>query len=274
MAKKNEIAVRSGGLQVQDNRPTWLGDVNREAKGLEGLSKVVRPSTLKIVQKNSSDELTEKFSVGSMILLPEQLLLADKDSNIIIVPILYYREFIKWAPIALKNVEAAIQGRTFDENSEIGKKARNPALWSEKHPQHPDDKKYNYRYVEHLNFIVKTVSPELIDLDPFVVSFAKTNYVTGTRFAKLALSRKAPLFAGQYSLGTRVREGAENSWRINTIENHIEQPWLSDESLYNACAQLHDDFVALREKQALETQYDQEDVVDAEIVSAGDTGQY
>jgi hypothetical protein len=276
MAKKNEVAVVTPptDIAIRDSRPAFLSTTIVGA-GTEGLANIVRPSFVKIVQKNSSDELLDKFGIGAIILTPDMLQLAPPEGTLSFVPILHFVEFCKWSPMKLRNTEPMIVERSFDRNSSVAKKATNSKLWREDHPHHVGDKDYSYRYVEHLNFLIKPSDPESRHLDPMLVSFCKTGYSAGQRLGKLILNRKADIYACQFSLGTRTREGAENKWKVFTVENH-EQPWVTDEDVFNQCKDLHDFAFELLRKKQLDMNYeadvvDDADVVDGEVVG---TGQY
>lgn len=276
--KANLPATRAGELQPVADRPSFLGEVV-DRTGTEGLGRIVRPSFLKIVQKQSADELLAKYPIGSIILTPDMIPVTDGgvESAARIIPIMFYTEYCKWAPMALKGIEPMIVARSFDPNSEVGVKSASPATWTEKHPnpQYANDPKFNYRYCEHLNYIVKLVDDDLMQTDPVLLSFVKTNYSVGQRLAKLALARKAQLFAGVYEIGTRTRENASNSWKVFTIENCSVTPWVASEEMFARLKELHLFYLDLMKSQMLRTEYDP-DAVGGEDASASrsETGTY
>lgn len=279
MPKKNpgtEIATQNANspLAVQESRPSFLQQQDQSPKGLQSLSKIVRPSMLRIVQKNSADELVDAFGRGSIVMMPDRLLIAADEATVDFVPILFWQEWVQWSPMKLRNIEPMIKGRTFDPKDPIARKAQSPQTWSEPHPQYQGNKEYNYRYCEHLNFLVKLSSEEFIALDPVLISFARTNYSSGQRLGKLALGLRADLFAGQYQLGTRVREGAENSWSVYTVERSERDQWNRNEEVYKICSGLHDAAVEAHRMNQINVEYDEADVVDAEVVDSTSTGKY
>jgi hypothetical protein len=270
MAKSNVPAKRAGGMVVTQERPAWLADPT-ETKGTEGLSRIVRPSFVKLIQKMSNDDLVQKYGVGAIILSPDDILLTgggEQHAPAKFVPILYYPEWCKWSANALKGIEPMIVERTFDMKSPVAMKSQSAVTWSEPHPNHPQDPKMNYRYCEHANFIVKLTDEDLLHTDPVLISFVKTSYKTGSRLGKLALARHAPLFACQYNLSSRDQENQQGKFKVFTVENHPTEPW-APESLYNDLAKMHDDFYELLQKRQLETQYDEEATQDADFVAAG-----
>jgi len=265
--------MASNEIALQESRPAFLAE--RGQVGTEGLNRKVRPSRTKIVQKNSSDALLEKFSAGTIIVNPDEIPLCLADEVTGFVPLMWYSEYCKMSANALRGTEPYVVERSYDERSPIAIKASSPQTWSEPHPKYADNPKYNYRYVEYMNFIILLTDPEFEHIDPLLLSFGKTNYSSGQRLAKLILQRRASIFAGKYELGTRIRENQENSWRVYTVDNNKDGGWVADGVLYDKLAQMSDYFSKLHESRDLEAEYE-DDVVDTEAttVPAGETGKY
>lgn len=267
--KKNELEV------IRDSRPSYLAEVPDEEskKGTEDLGRIVRPSFVKIVQGMSATELKKAFGEGAIVLTPDQLLLAAPDEKTPFIPIVFYTEYCKWAPIGLKGVETMIPERSFDPKSPVALKAQSPATWSEKHPKYPNEEKMNYRYQEHLNFILKLADPTFAAIPPVLISFARSNYQAGQTLGRLALRRKAPLYSQQFLLGTKEKpnqKGGGGTYRVYTIEDDSEQMW-ANESNYAITSMLHDEFFELIQSRRLQAEYDNEEHPDA-VTEGVDTG--
>lgn len=271
--KKSEMQV------INESRPAYLAELPPEdtKKGTEGMAKVVRPSFIKIVQGMSASEIKKQFGEGAMVLLPDVMGLTSAEEKISFIPILWWQEWCKWTPLALKGIEPMIQERSFDPKSKVAIKAQSPSTWREPHPKYPDDEKMSYRYQEHLNFLLKLVREDLTDLPPCLISFSKSNYKTGTTLNRLALRRGAPLMAQQFVLGVKEKPnqkaGSGTFW-VNTIEDDREHMWASDAD-YAITSALHDEFFALMKEKRLEADYEPDDNVDdAEIVQSGAGNKY
>ncbi len=272
---KTEIAKKqTSEVAVSVPRPEHLAKYEGKATGTEGLGRIVRPSFCKIVQKMSNDELTEKYGVGAIILTPDMVLLTtgrEGAKPASFAPVLFYTEYCKWSANALKGQEPMIVERSFDPKSHVALKSQSSATWSEPHPQHVSDPKFNYRYCEHANFIIKLTDPEFMDTDPVLLSFYKTSYQAGQRLGKLCLARKAPVFAGQYVLSTRDKENSQGTFKVYTVDNHPD-PW-TDPFLCEELEKMHDDFYKLQSNRELDTQYDEEQFVEAAATEVG-SGSY
>lgn len=280
MAKKDpgtELAKPSAGaMALAKDRPQWLAEKGSEMKGVAELQQVVRPSFVKMVQKMSNEELTERFGVGALVLTPEMVLLTrggEENPPVAFCPILFYIEYCKWAPITLKGSEPMIVDRTFDPKHPVALKTQSSATWSEPHPKHPNDPKFNYRYCQHLNYIIKLTDEQFISTDPVLVSFVKTSFGAGARLGKLIMSRKADIFTGQYTLSTRDKENAQGKFKVMVAENHPTEPWIGGE-MYDELAKMHDEIRDALEKRRLETQYDDEVVEEAVFEQTNSTGSY
>ena len=140
VAQKEE----SRQISVPADAPAFMQD--DQMMGTEVVSKKIKPPYLKIIQKQSSDELVDEFGKGSAILAPDRILILTADSDPVrIVPVFFFVEYLKMAPIVLKDVEPMIVERSFDPTSEVARRATDRRLWTEKHPNHPDDPTYIYK---------------------------------------------------------------------------------------------------------------------------------
>lgn len=245
-----------------EDRPSFLQE--SAPVGTDGLASKVRPSFVKIVQKQSNDEMIDLFGTGSIILSPDMELVCRADELATFVPLFYYVEYCKWAPLALKGQEPMIVERTFDPKHPVAIRSQSPATWKEDHPSHPGNPKYQYHYREHLNFIIKLTDEEHLHREPVLLSFSKTNYSVGQRLAKLVLQRRASIFAGKYDLGVRVRESAENAWRVYTIDNSQGGSWVSDKAEYDSYAAAHEYYKELQKSRDLDVSYDDESDIQSE----------
>ena len=259
----------SSEIAKSEKRPAFL--VEQQPQGLEGLSDIVRPSFVKIVQNMTEEALVDEFGIGAIILTPDRRLISSggEAGGVAFVPLLYYTEWVKMTSIKLKNVEPMIVERSFDPQSTVAKKASSERTWSEPHPNHPNDEKYNYRYCENLNFIIKFIEEDLMDVEPVLLTLNRTSFVTGQKLAKLALARKHSLFGGVYLLSTRTREG-EYTPKMYTVENHPITPWVTDQALFEQLKKAHEDYDQKLKDRLIVADYDEDDLVDASEA----TGQY
>lgn len=199
-------------------RPSFLADVKNE--GTEKLKNYLIPSVIRVVQKNSSDGLLSKFQAGQVLILPEEIMIADKDEMATFIPLFFYVEYCAWNPRAVKDIEGSIRARTFDANSEIAIKARDPEKWAEPHPdasRYPNDN-MDIRYQEHLNYMVM-VQHEFAPVTPCVISFSSTGHMIGRKFANLITARNAPIYAGKYEMMTTKQSNAKGDWYQFSISN-------------------------------------------------------
>ncbi len=253
-------------------RPAFL-TTNTPVLGTEGMAEKVRPSFMKIVQKQSSDQLIELFGSGSIILTPDNELVCKADEVVSFVCLFHFTEFCKWAPIALKGTEPMIADRSFDPKSTIAIKSQSPSTWAEDHPNYPGSEKHQYKYREHLNFIIKLLDPEHAHREPVLISFSKTNYSVGQRLLKLILQRRASIFAGRYQIGVRMREGQENQWRVYTVDIDREASWVADETEFKLYEDAFSYYKDLHKKRELASDYDaDEDSEEAVVVDADEEG--
>lgn len=245
--------------------------------GTEYTSTKVRPPFLKLIQKQSSDELISTFGMGSAILTPDRLLVLTVDGPPVrIVPIFAFSEYLKLAPIALKDTEAMIKERSLDPNSDLGRRCTDPARWYEDHPNHPGDQKFQYRNAEAMNFMCMFREDHLDIGMPFVISFMKGSYGKGQQFCNTISMRKRPPFGCifELSIDPVLGKNASGEWRRFLIQNPGQDPWVQDEAEYNIYKELHERFAALHATDDIDVTHDQNDEVVQESSAGGDTGNY
>jgi len=200
-------------LVKQMEKPAFL--VEAEIEGMEEVKKHLVPSVIRIVQKMSSEELLSRFAVGQVVLLPEQIALADHEDSVTFIPVYFYTEYCTWNPRSTRGSEPAIRARSFDPNSDVGIKARNPDTWEE---VHPDNAKEVINHREHLNYMV-VVQHKFAPPVPCVISFSSTQHMAGKQFSNLIAARNASIYAGKYELKTVKQSNAKGDWYGFDISN-------------------------------------------------------
>ncbi len=240
--------------------PEFMAD--EEVVGLEALTDFIVPPFIKIVQKQSGEEILQYFSAGDVILTPANALIAEmprnKKGRIVegarsmfqVVPILFYPEWLTWNPVELKGAEPAIVYRTMDPNDPVAAKARNAKLRIEKHPTSPQ---YNVRHVEHLNFLV-ILYKHALGPEPAILSFSRSGWKHGSKFANLIKMRHASLFGCIFDVVLAPRHNDKGDWWGFDVTNpEDESPWVKKDE-YEVFKDLH---IKLDEsKEKLRAQYE------------------
>lgn len=240
--------------------PKFMAD--EEIVGLEALTEFIVPPFIKIVQKQSGEELLQYFSTGDVILTPANAMISEmprnKKGRIVegarsmfqIVPVLFYPEWLTWNPIELKGTTPAIAYRTMDPNDPVAAKARNANLRSEPHPTSP---KLNIRHVEHLNFLVVLYKHPL-GPEPAILSFSRSGWKYGSKFANLIKMRRASLFGCIFDVVLAPRHNDKGDWWGFDVTNpESGSSWVKKDE-YEVFKELH---IKLNEsKEKLRAQYE------------------
>lgn len=246
-----------------------------EPEGTEALKEYVIPSRVKIVQKQSADELLEQFNAGDVIIVPTGDLIAPIPVNdqgkpngekgfFKITPIFFYPEWISWNPIEVRESENAIRYRTVDRNDPVVKKARTQALRQEPHPVVQDKM---ISHTEHLNFLCMIQSDVFVTDEPVVLSFSRTSHACGSKLSQLIRMRKAPIYGCVFDMHVYKESNAKGSWYTFEVSNPADgSAFVTSKEKFEAYGELHKEFVRLHADSLIQTQYDDE-------VSSGlDTG--
>ena len=126
---------------------------------IDQLKEYVRPPRIKVVQALSDTELVDDFGVGSVVLLPQGLCVMemkfdekarpkpDQVEPMLFTPLFFFAEFVCWNPRDLKGSVNAIRDRSFDPNSDVAMRARDPRA---RVAPYPEDSNYEIQYAEHV----------------------------------------------------------------------------------------------------------------------------
>ena len=262
MAKKKDISKSITKVNPAQQLPEFMED--EEILGLEILTQYIIPPFIKIVQKSAADELLQYFSAGDVILSPANATIAEMPRNskgrviegahsmFQIVPILFYPEWLTWNAIELKGSEPAILYRTQNPNDPVVAKARSPQLRTE---QHPRQKEFKIRHVEHLNFVA-ILYKHPIGLEPAILSFSRGEWKSGTKFAGLVKMRYAPIYGCVFDAVVALRHGAKGDWYGFDMCNPEDgSPWV-DEADFEMFKKIHEQFAKYYAEQKLQAQYE------------------
>jgi len=241
MAKRKDASTDIVAVQPDLQVPDFLK--GEEAAGVDMLKHFVEPPILKVVQKQSADDLVSMFETGDVIVLPTRSLVApyegtDGPTPFLFVPIFFYPEWCTWTPMELRGQVPAIINRSSDRNGEIAMKAANPDARYEEVEY--EGRKVEVRHVQHLNFIVTLYNHPLAG-EPMIMSFARGEHRSGTRLASLIKTRKAPIYACvfQGQVCKEPRKNNKGSWYGIDVSNPTEDisPWVTAEEYAQLKAQ-------------------------------------
>lgn len=265
MADKGiERAKPTGGLAT--SAPDFIKR-GTEKEGASRLAQFVSPPILKIIQKQTADELLERFGKGTTILHPAGVVVAPANQPFFFTPLIQYPEYLTWAPIEMKGQVPAVLDRSIDPASALARKATNRSTWIEENYVfgEGDERKVikKVRHVEHITFIVVVHGD--FGLQPCVMSFSRAEHKTGRNFASLLQMRNADVFGCvfQATVSSTARTNEQGSWHGWDIENPSAdaafEPWIKDEALYEQFRQLSIGFEEKYQNDLIRPAYDADD---------------
>jgi len=254
-----EKRIESNITKINPNLPAYMQEDG--LMGTEELSKIVRPPLLRIIQKSSSDDLLEKFDKGDLIIRPADALVASYNNGnpdkFLFTPIIYWREFVTWAPLTLKGQVPAVLGTTRDENSALARKAMDATLREEEIQY--EGMTFTANHVAHLNFLFIIQNNDAMGFEPALFSFCRGEYVTGTKFASMIKQCHAPIFSRIYEgqVSPTPRSNQKGSWYGLDINNPTDDisPWV-DSDLYAQYKDLYEKFSISLKSDNIKTDYE------------------
>lgn len=257
MAKREITKVKAGEITV----PDYMKD--ETTQGVVALKQYVTPRRLKIVQKQSSEDLLKNFFVGDVIITPDNDIVCsmgrDDDGRptespgFLLTPVYFFVEYCTWNPIELKGRSMAIRGRSIDPNGEIARKAKDPET---RYEPHPTEANLKIRHVEHLNFLCLL---EGSDDQAVILTFDRGDHRAGRVFCDLVVMRKASIFSGIYKANVNHRENELGDWwGIDMCNPSVEEskPWV-DEEKFAKLKEIHEHFANLNKSETLRADYEE-----------------
>lgn len=199
--------------QVAVGAPAFLANMNDRHEGkkeLDGHATVARIS----VVHGSSDQERQAFGVGSLILTPDMVRLANAGEAVAVAPLLMYVTYEKHRDNddPLKQAEGHVIDKTFDPRSDIARRSQHPDTWSEPYPNMPN---LNYRYIEAYNYYVQILEGPAAGVVA-QVTFSSTSHKYGKRMNGYLSRFPHAVFAARVLLKTDTDTDGNNTWRVLT----------------------------------------------------------
>lgn len=255
--KENEISTSVNEV------PAFMQDDRK--MGTELLGKYIRPPILKVIQPLTKPPLIDLFDPGDLIIMPTNTLISSlekdeegkrmkKGSKVPFVPIYFWPEWIVQNPLEIKEQHGSIRDRTFDPESTIAAKARNPKTRHEPCPEKPDR---NISYLEVFNYAV-IIMREDVPAEPAILRFKAGEHSAGTAFNSLLQARNAPPFGCVFDMQVGFRSNSKGQWFGIDCMNPESGPWVESKELYDAFKEKHEDFKSFHEANAIVVEDDTE----------------
>lgn len=253
-------------------KPSFLDE--RPVEGVEEMSKYITYPRLKLIQKMANRETLDKFDIGSMVLMPDGIVVApiakdargrsEKESAPLrFVPIAFFEQWCTWGDIKDRAKGSPILDSTTDPNHPIAIKARNKDTREEIRGSGDDQKKI--RHVEHLNFLVKIHHEgNPADGQLAMLSFARGSHRDGRNLAKLIKMRRTSPFYCVFEMKTKFIERDGNDWYVPSIDNPTEgSAWIESKEIADQMKEMHESAMALIKSNRINVVHDGEEDTDS-----------
>lgn len=248
--KENELANTTPGMMAA--APDFMAG---DREGQDVASEYRTTAYSKIVQSSSKNDLKEMFPEGSVILTPENTLVAPKGEEFVVIPIFMFTTYEKWKHLddKIEDGMGVVIDKTTDKNSDLAARAKDFNRMFEDYPDGRTDRNgvvMRYRYVESINVIFYIdhcdASPELVG-SPFFYSFMKGEFKTGRRFCTSVARRNKSIFGCRFALKTEIHKSkdGENDWYGFAVNNPTEEQggaWVTSPDQYEQLKDAHKNF--------------------------------
>jgi hypothetical protein len=141
---------KSVSVPAPSQVPAYLAD--RPAEGIEHVGEYQQTPRVKVLQaqamREKTRELQETFGPGAVIIMPDELLVAEFGRPWHVVPLFFWPSWARWSDLNDTAGEGLIL-ETQDPNHALARLARNPETREQPYEDNP---RFRYRNVENLNF--------------------------------------------------------------------------------------------------------------------------
>lgn len=272
---------------ASENLPAHLQrNVGDKPQGLSLLNQYVIPPRLKIVQGQSKPELKKEFPEGSVIVMPDKKMVAERiydpatkrfaDGCIPFhfTPLFFFPEYFCFNPIKLSHLPA-IRERSTDGKSHIAKMSKRKETREQICPDDADGKEL-MRFRESLTFVVHIIDVEHLWGIPVTMSFMGGEFRTGQKFASDISQRATDLFGNVFQASTGLRTMDQFNWYGYNVGNPAlgtVSQWVEDVDLYKFYKEKHEMLADAYASNLLMSDIDDEDrprgdnVIDAQVAA-------
>lgn len=219
-----------------------LGDDQKE--GLEESAKYQATPMIKVVHPTSKPDILEEFGAGSALL--GGMLLAGFEEKVRCNLLFFWPSWTHRRDNADQSDNFIIE-ESFDPNSELAARCRNPKLREVPYPANP---KMFYKNAEQLNFIMQTLdeSNDVPAGTVFIVAWSLGGHKVAKRLNSYTNGVGCPLYCNVISLEVTKSSNAVNEWyQLDwSLEEEKEKRFITQEQLLG-CKDAH---VSLKEGHA------------------------
>ena len=231
MTEENALTTSVGSVPAHIQR-------GGELEGLQGMDEHLVPPMVRVVQSNAQPPLTDLFSTGDVVLVPINSKIAglregsaEDGEPFFFTPIFFYVDYIQTSSWGMKGKVPFVLHQTTDPDSELARKAKDPALRTETSviEGYEEHGEIEVRNVQCLNYVV-LIEGELTETLPVMLSFSRSNHRAGQNLTTLIRARSANLYSGRYECRVKRVSNDQGTWFKMIVGNPSDgHPWCDEE---------------------------------------------
>jgi len=250
MAKKTATKKDNELAAAPPPTPAFLQRSQGEvAMGVDSASKYQTINRISIVQPQSKKERRDEFGVGSSAMFPDGVLVADAETEFVVIPLLFYATWEKWSDYN-DNESATVMETSYDEHSDLARRSKTKEGRTE--PYGDPEIGYKYSYVESLNVAVIVDSGEAKG-EIAILSFNKSQHYVGRKFATMIRRADCDIFGRRVSLTITDETDGNNDWHGYALNNPSEEmggPWITEDQ-YEPLKAMHEETQAAYDSRSI-----------------------
>jgi len=183
-----------------------------EPKGVDELAQYRSTPRLKIIQAMTDDAIQTEFGLGSVVIMPDSVLLTRYSEPFMAVPVFFWPSWATWRDLTDTSGPMIVE-ESLDPESTVAMAAKNSKKRVE---PYSDDPSMNWHHVESLNFALEIQDGQSAGA-VVVASFCKGGHSEGRRLcgylARKSAEKNVDLFANRVQfVSGKVTNRQNQTW--------------------------------------------------------------
>jgi len=191
--------------------PDWLR--NQKPEGIEAVGAYQNLARLKVVQAQSDEELQDELGLGSLVIVPDRVLVATFEQPVKATPIFFWPSWALWRDANDQSGPPVVE-ETTDPSSKIALRAKSAQARVEPYPDNPGMK---FTYREQLNFLFRIHEGEAAGMLA-VHAFSSGGHAEGARLCGYLKRKAVPIYANVIELiaGKKTNKQKKSWYQLDT----------------------------------------------------------
>lgn len=212
--EKKENRIQNNPINTEV-APDYLR--TKEPAGIDDAGRYQTTPRIKIVEAMSDAAIKDEYGEGSLLVMPDGVLIAKYGESFGAVPLLFWPSWTKLADI--NDTQNAIRvEHTLDPQSELAKLCKNPASRKVEYENQPG---FFYTHIESLNFVIEIQDGDAAGMVA-ALEYNRGRYVVGARLCGYLKRRNVHIYGNRLTMsaGRRTNRAGQTWYEVDFVSGN------------------------------------------------------